>query len=250
MKIYRTIQVYLNRRCKIDDLINFYLNNPPIKIDLTIPVNLTSYTNILNKTKDLTLVEISQYEPIYSEIVIETKKTDTIISLKEIHDKIMNVILIENIEKLKFIDLLYNRIIDLSDKPFMENLVEKVLAYEITNLYTKYFGINKNKIIYENEYIKLEPNSKYYVLFTRYIEDCELNEKLLGIFNKIFEINLILNLYNSHLFFVSDYSVKSVSISGLSVSFNTPDAESSISRLNTLKQSILENLAEDLPERF
>lgn len=254
-----------NKSCYMHDLVNTYLNNPPLKINLQDPSILSKYLSILQESKKQTLNEYSQYAPIFSEVIIKTDKSDDRISLNDIDENIINIYIFKPINELRSISLfidrftkygIYSGLIDnqslyiTGSVKVLENLLENILAYEIINVYNRYFGNSATKIEFDGSVIKVKPDTLYYVLYSRGRKDCEVYYKDYARIKELFEINLMLNMYKSELFMYSDYSIRSVSISGLSVQFNSPDTSTSIRELEGKKYELLNSLSEDLPERF
>lgn len=254
-----------NRNCYMHDLVNTYLNNPPLKINLQEPSILSKYLILLQESKKQTLNEYSQYAPIFSEVVIKTDESDDKISLNDIDENIINIYIFKPINELSSIPLFINKFTSygiysgltynqnfymVSSVKVLENLLENVLAYEIINVYNRYFGGSATKMEFDGSVIKVKPNTLYYVLYSRGRNECEVYYKDYARIKELFTINLTLNMYNSELFMLSDYSIRSVSISGLSVQFGSPDATTSIRELEGKKYELLNSLSEDLPERF
>lgn len=254
-----------NRNCYIHDLVNTYLNNPPLKVNLQEPSILSKYLTLLQENKKQTLNEYSQYAPIFSEVIIKTDKSDDKISLNDIDENIINIYIFKPVNELNNIPLFINKFTEygiysgitynqglymVGSVKVLENLLENVLAYEIINIYNRYFGNTGTKIEFDGNVIKVKPDTLYYVLYSRGRKDCEVYYKDYARIKELFEINLMLNMYNSELFMYSDYSIRSVSISGLSVQFNSPDTSTSMRELEGKKYELLNSLSEDLPERF
>jgi hypothetical protein len=108
----------------------------------------------------------------------------------------------------------------------------------IQNITAKYI----QKLIYQGSKIKLLANTEYYCLFNRYRTLDEVNQSELSLFQQLFEINLFLYSYQSSLF-TAEQGIRSVSISGLSVSLNVPSTESITKTLQLKKQEILSQQA-------
>jgi hypothetical protein len=108
----------------------------------------------------------------------------------------------------------------------------------------EWFATKKEFIIYDNSFIKLAPGTDYYVLYKRGKSVSELKNSELKTFKDLLGINIMLDIYQSDIF-SAEGGIKSVSLSGLSVSFNVPDAALKVTTLSKQKENIMSNMAMD-----
>jgi len=238
-----------------EDIRQYYLNNPPIEIDPTNPQLVTSYNQILDKSLQDSLREYSKFRPIFDEKIIITKKGQYYLRFYEIHELFMDFEIFEKFDKIYntfysyFISEYAYEEFEVDDLLKKGNLLTMIVADEIVDIYQKYFGRSKEHIVLRGNQIKVKPETKYYVLFKRYRTKYELYNDDEYYFRRLVDVNLRLGIYGSWTYF-SEQGIKSVSLSGLSITFNVPDANRITKALYEEKDRIFQSLSFDLPERF
>jgi len=222
------------------DIVNYYLNNPPFEI-----TNKIKYTQLINQTLNQTLLELSENEPIVEEKVFTTPKNNTnkyvlIDIYNTIDERFMSFIILTPTSTLPtyLIPYLPSNISTLNSGSYVDLVALGDGLKIIQDLTTTHI----QKLIFEGRKIKLLQNTKYYCLYNRYKTLTEITQKELSTFQQLFEINLLLNAYQSSIF-TAEQGIRSVSISGLSVSLNVPTTESLTKTLTLKKQQILSQQA-------
>ena len=106
-------------------------------------------------------------------------------------------------------------------------------------------------IVFDDVYIKVTPSTEYYTLYNRYRLSTEIQKNHQRQFTQLYDINMQVAVYNSNIF-ASEGGIKSVSLSGLSVSFNVPTSETYQLQLDNKKQKIFDSLIDynDCVESF
>jgi hypothetical protein len=226
----------------IDEIINYYLQNPPFEIDEN---NKLAYQNIIEKSIKQTLLEISENDPIIDEKIFKTPEkneenkniTDDNYILvdvyKTIDERFMSFIILCKKEELpQFLYRFTGRYVPVNDigKISFYSLISDDALYIISQYTWKII----ERIFIKDRYIKLEPDTEYYTMYRRYRDYSELPPHLQRCFLELFEINLGLSYYNSYVY-SSDNLFRSFSISGLSISLNPPSVERASQQLQKLK---------------
>ena len=219
------------------DIVNYYLNNPPFEV-----TDKVKYTNVINQATQQTLLELSENDPIIEEKVFTTPESSNEYVLidiyQDIHPNFMSFIILTPSNKIPTYLQPYIPYSSLKSGSYVELMALKDGLQLIQNITAKYI----QKLIYQGSKIKLLANTEYYCLFNRYRTLDEVNQSELSLFQQLFEINLFLYSYQSSLF-TAEQGIRSVSISGLSVSLNVPSTESITKTLQLKKQEILSQQA-------
>jgi len=223
-----------------EDIINYYLNNPPFEVS-----DQAKYQEMLHATINQTLNELSRNNPVLDEKEFHTPKPEND------NQEFVFVDIYSDIDPrwIEFIILTPKDNIPVYYAQYIPaNLIRNgsVLEYialsdglhilkELTSTYIQ-------KLIYQGRKIKLLPDTDYYTLYYRAKSLDELTPSDINYFQKLLEVNLLLNAYQSSLF-TSEQGIRSVSISGLSVSLNVPTRESVVRALQQTKNNIISNMA-------
>lgn len=233
------------------DVINYYLQHPPFEV-----TDVAAYQDMLNIIVQITLQELSENDPILEEKTFTSPppanpgdQTVFIDLFIDIDQRFMNFVVLfpkDNPPPTLNQIYLYN-----FGSPAPWNyahqdwsLVGMVADREALYVLKEWFSTYVQKIIYQGSKIKLKPNTEYYTLYERYREIDELPITLLNAFKQLLEINLMLGVYQSEIF-SSEGGIRSVALSGLSVTFNVPGSESKVNSLKRQKENLLSSLALD-----
>jgi len=227
-----------------EELVDFYVKHPPIEVGDPI-----KYQEMLKFVADMTLLEYGKCKPLLDETTFTTpeKEGETVLyALTKIHPLILEILYLTP-EETKISDL-YS-IIPLSIVQTLTynpnaDLFDLVLTNELEAILKEYTTPRVRKLIYKGNYIKLTPGTKYYCLFHRAPNPDELSPMDLTYFQKLLDVNLNLALFGSDIF-TGEMGIRSVSLSGLSVTFNVPQPESKIISLQRRKDAVLAQLCMD-----
>jgi hypothetical protein len=240
------------------DIENYYLNTPPFEI-----ADKGKYINFLQFQSQMTMMELSENNPVLTEgsitaIAPVSIEEYTSFDLNTLNPNFMNLMVIEESEKL--IDILsdpyvmrgslyytgFGVISSGSVATAMRN--NSVLSLLAINDYIpiieEWFSAKKEYMIFDNSFIKLKVNTDYYVLYRRYKTVAELNSSELRTFKDLLGINLMLDIYQSDIF-AAEGGIRSVSLSGLSVSFNVPEQMSKVASLTKQKSDLINRISMD-----
>jgi len=225
----------------VEDLINFYIMTPPISIS---DDNLPKYVNLLNHITDYTLREYSECRPLLKEKEVTTLSDQIEIDiLTDIDENFMDWIIFD--EKSKLINGFYLPELNMYLSPIiLDSLKTQPISflqiqYVYDNLYLikEYFETKNRIFIYNGRKVKCKPNTTYYILYEAYrTRDDILNQDCKD-FEELFKINLYFQMIDSF-FFTDEQPIRSVSISGISVTFNVENKESIRRTLMQLKDKI------------
>lgn len=239
------------------DIELFYFNNPPFEV-----TDKAKYAEFLQFQSQMTMMELSENRPVLSESTIapivpvgdeEVVKFD----LKTLHEGFLTLVLLQPSDELASL-FDSNALYYTSGRPafgyvsstavataMRSNSVLNLLAVnDYIPIIEEWFAAKKQYMVFDNSWIKIAPNTEYYALFKRCKTINELNVSELRVFKNLFGINLMLDIYQSDIF-ASEGGIRSVSLSGLSVSFNVPEATQKVRTLQDQKKSILASIALD-----
>lgn len=237
-----------------DDVINYFLKNPPFEI-----TDKTKYASFLIFQSEMTMVELSENKPAISENTFTTAAAlgeETVIShlLTDIDAKLMELIIIQDTASMAqtFQNISYtnnNNFGMLSSGAVAaamrsHSIINLLAVNEYTNIIQEWYKPIVTKMVFDNESIKLTPDTEYYALYTRYREVSSLQLSEIRTFQRLFEMNVMLAIYQSDIF-AAEGGIRSVSLSGLSVSFNVPEAAKKVTDLKKEKSSLLSSIALD-----
>lgn len=237
------------------DVINHSLSNPPFEI-----TNAAKYAEFLNYITNFTLMELSEN----SDYMDETKFTTSapanpedevvLFDLSTIHPRFMELVVLE--ETNKFPESLYFAVsnsVNGYTGVSAEALRAAMNGYSVISylsiknymyIIQEWFMTKMKKLVYRKSEIKLKPSTEYYSLFRCYKSIDDITQSEMRMFKELFDINLNLHIYQSDIF-AAEGGLRSVSLSGLSVSFNVPDAENKVNSLKKAKSEVLNNFSLD-----
>lgn len=229
----------------VDMVIQPLVSNPPFELsDSTRPRYITLLNNVLQST----LYEYSEFVPMLREKIFQPIGVMTDLYL-DIDESFMDFVILcpyDSVNKYMmsaFADVGYNY-------PGLTNLSYEVAPYSIIdiasrtdalNIIEEWFSTHLTYMIYDGRNVKLDPNVEWFALYKAYRESSDLYNTDLVKFKQLYEINLLLALYQSDIF-ASEGGIRSVSLSGLSVSFNVPNAETYITKLTERKAELFKLL--------
>lgn len=222
-----------------DELLQFYSAHPPIEVG-----DPTKYLEVLRFASQITLLEYGQCRPVLDEKTFTTPAGEgrtVLYSLAKIHPNLIEILFISpkaeartNIMQFLPSSVRYRYAQDL-------DIFSMILETEAVAILQEYATEKIKKLVYKGKYIKLAPATEYYVLFHRAPQVDELSTEDLLMLKELLEININLAVFGSDIF-SGEMGIRSVSLSGLSVSFNVPNPETKIKSLETQKNKILERL--------
>jgi hypothetical protein len=221
------------------DIVNFYIQNPPFEVADTI-----KYTQIVNQATQQTLLELSENDPIVEEKRFTTPESQdgsdyVLVDIYEtIHPNFMSFIVLTPTDRVPEYLAPYVPSTILKSGSLLDILSVRDGLHLIQEATARYI----QKIIFGGRKIKLKANTEYYCLFNRYRTLEEIGQADLLLFQQLLELNIFLYSYQSSLF-TAEQGIRSVSISGLSVSLNVPTTESVTKALQMKKQEILSQQA-------
>ena len=244
------------------DVENFYFNNPPFEI-----TDNGAYLTFLQFQSKMTMIELSENDPIETEHEIEpippvdpinTPNTPVLFDLRTIDPLFHEIIVLEEADKLcnmlhdpgMFIAQgTYSRFgfvgsIEVATAMRSNSVLNLLAVNDYLPIIEEWFASTKKYMVFDGFFIKLAPNTKYYMLYRRYKKLTELRQNELRTFQQLLGINLRLALYQSSTF-SSEGGIKSVSLSGLSVTFNVPDLVNIVNNLIKMKQDLMTRIAMD-----
>lgn len=239
------------------DIINYYLANPPFEI-----TDAVKYTNMVQFVVDTTLIEMSENDAILDEHIFTTdppviENDDTVLFDLDTITNYMEMIALETYDNFaSAAAIACNTCISMYHTAqgvtanTMQRAMESgsVIAFlsvkDSMHIIDEWYKTKVRKLVYKGSLIKLRPSTKYYMLYRRYKELAELRQTDLRVFKLLFEINLQLQIYQSDTF-AAEGGLKGVSLSGLAVSFNVPDATLVVGKLKKEKSRILSSAAID-----
>lgn len=263
------------------DIVNYYMNHPPVEVS-----DMAAYADLLNIVVQTTVHELSENDPILEEklfktgqpadllqgyllpnynnvssrhALVKTQVTNgmAIVDLyKDIDPNFMEIVTLYDVKNppsmIDSFSVRYNMVRYLVSNtgykvPSMLSLYQVAGMRNIVYTLKEWFSRQVDKLIFNGTQIKLQPNTEYYILYYRYRTLNEMPITLLEPFKQLLDINLKLTFYSSDVE-SGESQIRSVSISGLSVTFNVPSADQRqimIQRLGDQKDQILSQLAID-----
>jgi hypothetical protein len=242
-------------------LINYYLSHPPFAI-----TNQELYLDLVQNQVEVTLLEISENEPIIEEktIFLPVPLTGSVPDGQYTTGTVTDATGVYVwLDLYSDIDPAYMSFILFAEKNPIPSLINMYISHEIVqtamgsgslyeimalkdgvHVWLEWLNDPVSKIIYKDRKIKVKPGVEYYVIYRRYRQVSELRVNLFRIFRDLLGCNIILGSYESSTFMDED-GVSSFSMSGLSISFNTPRVEERIKTARDLKDKIMATLALD-----
>ena len=237
------------------DIVNYYLNHPPVDV-----TDQAAYQELLQIVVNTTLTELSECDPILEEKEFTTPASS---------DPYVYVDLYQTIDE-RFMDFVV--LYDKANPPIVVNqllynlgfssgmhgtsgrcasLVDIIAVKDYRCIIEDWFSKEKQKLIFQGSKVKLKSGVTYYCIYKRYRNLDELPPYLLDPFKRLLGVNLYLEFFSSNVL-ASESEIRSVSISGLSVSFNVPSADtrtSVVMRLKREKEEILASIAIDYSDQ-
>lgn len=242
------------------DIENYFYTNPPFEI-----TDKAKYLEFLQFQSSITMMELSENDPVFTEStiapILPEGDADTVLfDLKSIHENFMSLVLLYESSVLP--DIFQNPVLvrmagntgfgyvgsNAVTAAMRSNSVINLIAVnDYLPIIEEWFATTREYMVFDNSFVKLLYSTEYYVLFKRYKTINELNMSEIRVFKNLFSINLMLDIYQSDIF-ASEGGIKSVSLSGLSVSFNVPEATSKVKDLRLQKTQLLSSMALDYSE--
>jgi hypothetical protein len=240
-----------------DEIYNYYLEVPIIPIDKGSQEE-EIYKKVVDYVFKRTLEEYSKYFLLFKDKIFNPGQKTEIDIYKDIDENIIPKTLVV----MGFNDLIYSPVIlkyleqsivntirygNIKPYSILEYVVNKDLPFFVEDL----IKVSKKPILFQGRYIKLEPYKDYYFLYgviRRYNPEtgqCDLTPDDVDRFNKLFEYNLMLEIYSNRLFY-DVLGIKSTSVSGLSTNFNYPQNTIMINQIRREKQQMLNKWASAL----
>jgi hypothetical protein len=239
------------------DVENFFLNNPPFEI-----TDKVKYMEFLQFQSGMSMMELSDNDPIISEVTVPpvpplVDDDETVLfDLKTLHNEFLDLIVFSKTADL--VDFFssssmyqtgssgfrYIGSAAVTSAMRSNSVINLVAINDYLPIIEEWFSTKREYIVIDNSFIKITPNTEYYALFRRYKSINELRASEIRIFKQLLSINIMLDIYQSDTF-ASEGGIRSVSLSGLSVSFNVPEATTKIKDLTRQKTDLLANIAMD-----
>ena len=233
-------------------IMNYYINNPPFEISATLQA---TYIELLTSILENSLIEYSENFPITSEKTFTTASDAVKIDIYETIDEdfMDSILLVESTQLPNYLyryGLNYNNIVNEITSSEI-SILNFVSFSDKSYLIEEWANAKKEWLIMDDVYIKVKPSTEYYVMYYRYRTQEEIQKIHQRQFTQLFDINMMQATYGSKLF-ASEGGIKSVSLSGLSVSFNVPDAQTFQGELAKKKQDVLDSMIDfnDCVESF
>jgi len=239
------------------DVETFFLNNPPFEI-----TNKIKYMEFLQFQSEMSMMELSENDPVISEATVApipaVEGVDTVrFDLKSLHNGFMELILFDQT----------SAIVDFFSSPSVYNMtgstsfgyvsstavtaalrsnsvINLVAINDYMPIIQEWFATKKQFVVFDNSFVKIAPLTEYYAMFKRYKTINELKSSEIRVFKQLLGINIMLDIYQSDTF-AAEGGIRSVSLSGLSVSFNVPEATTKVRDLTKQKSDILSSMAMD-----
>jgi len=237
----------------IDDIRNKYLNIPPIPISDN---NMPKYIELLNYTINSTIKEYSELRPLIKEKEFTTSSGQTTIDLySDIDENFMDIIIFDKKSNLLngiFIKEL-NRYITpiIVEKTSQISFLEIQYIYDYLFMIKEYFGNVYKRIIFNGRKLKVEPETEYYILYEAYRTADDILNSDCNNFEELLRLNLILEIVDSYMY-SDEQPIRSVSISGISVTFNVDNKDTVRRLIYEAKSKIKSRLTNiyDFVDRF
>ena len=237
------------------EIVNYYLNHPPV--DVSDPA---AYQELMQIVVNTTLTELSECDPILEEKEFTTPSSaDPYVYIdlyQDIDERFMDFVILYPKDNPPVVvnDVLYrfrmNQQFYGSGFRSCATLIDIMAMKDYRAIIEDWFSRERRKLIFQGSKIKLKPNTTYYCIYKRYRNLDEVPPYMLDPFKRLIGVNLYLEFFSSNIL-ASESEIRSVSISGLSVSFNVPSADtrtSVIMRLKEEKERILSSIAIDYDE--
>lgn len=242
------------------DIENYFYNNPPFEI-----TDKAKYLEFLQFQSTMTMMELSENDPVLTESIIapippEGDAEKVLFDLKSIHENFMSLVLLYESSILP--DIFQNPALirmtgntgfgyigasAITAAMRSSSVLNLMAVNDYLPIIEEWFATTREYMVFDNSFVKLLHSTEYYVLFKRYKTINELNMSEMRTFKNLFSINLMLDIYQSDIF-ASEGGIRSVSLSGLSVSFNVPEATSKVKDLRLQKTQLLNSIALDYSE--
>ena len=233
-------------------IVNYYINNPPFEISDALQ---PTYIEMLSSILENTLIEYSENVPILSEFTFTTESTDTKIDIYDIIDSnfMTFILFLPKVTLPNFLykyGIAYNMVADTINTG-ETSILNYVALSDRAHIIDEWANAKMETIVFDDVYIKVTPSTEYYTLYNRYRLSTEIQKNHQRQFTQLYDINMQVAVYNSNIF-ASEGGIKSVSLSGLSVSFNVPTSETYQLQLDNKKQKIFDSLIDynDCVESF
>ncbi len=238
----RCVSVSCEQKSNIDDIKNFYKLHPPFEIS---PTNQEKYDALINSMLTDSIREYSEIYPLLDEKRI-TANSNTLDIFKDIDPKFMSFVMFTSVNSAlsdanrilstaRFgsgMPANYNSIID-----FVSSSTDALFIFE------EWFKTHVTMLIFNGHYVKVKNGYEYYVLYKKYRSEADLWDGDLLNFKKLFDINFLLGLYQSDVY-TGETGIRSVSISGLAVTFNVPSSENVIDNLKNKKNELMNSIVD------
>lgn len=242
------------------EIVNFYIQYPPFDIQ-----DQAKYVAFLQFQIDTTLLELSENDPILSETTFTSAaaigdESHVLFDSVDIHSGFMEFVLLHKASELAgslstvlqgtlnqvgyYVNNTVPSISTFNAAINSGSVVDLLAINEFVPIIHEWYLPRVKKMIFDGHFIKVLPLTEYYVLFYRYKTMNELQRTEMLTFQKLFGINLMLAIYQTDLF-ANEAGVRSVSMSGLSVSFNVPDIGPKVKQLQDDKDDLLGRMALD-----
>lgn len=238
------------------DILNYYMNNPPFEI-----TDKVKYAEFLQFQSNSTMMDLSENDPAISEHTFTTtaaigNEEYILHDITTINEQLMEFIVLEKsadiIDVVQYVCRNSNNAgylmppssTTLSAAYKSGSLANLLAMNDYINIIEDWYNTKITHMIYDSKYMKLLPSTEYYALFRRYKNVTELKQSDLRHFRALLDMNIMLSIYQSDTF-ASEGGIRSVSLSGLSVSFNVPEAAGKVKDLQNAKTKLLSSLALD-----
>lgn len=217
-----------------DDIVNFYKSNPLSDLE---PDLIPLYHSIVDNVAQLTLIEYGTYKYVVSTKIVTPSSTKIDI-YREIDSRIIEILYFVSLESFtKFV----TTYIPWSARPRF-SIIDMALSSDILYLLETYSTVTVEKHIIDGRFINnVIPGNKYYAYYHRYREKDEIPKVDLPIIKQLLELNLMENLL-THSKLLGESVIRSVSISGLSISFAFPSIEEYKRSIKEKKESLIKLL--------
>jgi len=214
-----------------------------------------------------TLHEYSLYDPIIAYKRIETKDSQTVIDIyKDISPYLIELFVFRRYDSLSqsliddlLVQYTYIQSDELQKAKNNPNRLYEIILDNFTYWFIRRWkDITIEKLIFEGRFIKVIPNSVYEALYARKLtcSDFIITKKLENI-RKLLEYNALIDSIKKQMFRLASGNIlssgiRSVNISGMNVSFNSPDPTRLLRDVELEKQRFLRSISNDddfmLPE--
>ncbi len=238
-------------------ILNYYLSNPPFEI-----TDKIKYAEFLQFQSEMTMVELSENNPATSEATFTTAAAagdEEYIrhDMTEINENLMELLILDTTASLadsfsaafrmyssygSYLNAPSTAAVNAAVKS--HSLMNILAVSEYQNIIEEWYAVKIKKVVFDGKFIKLLPSTEYYSMFSRYKNVTELQQSEMRTFQRLVNMNIMLAIYQSDTF-ASEGGIRSVSLSGLSVSFNVPEAAGKVRDLQRAKTELLSSIALD-----